>query len=80
MNKSEKELLKIFTQRKKCIERYRATMDKQREKDKKRKTIKATIPKIPKEKKEPKVKEPKVKEPKAKQPKAKKMSDSLEKI
>jgi hypothetical protein len=78
MNKSKKtqtelaKSLKIFTQRKKCIEKYRATLEKQREKDKKRKTVKA--------KKEPKVKEPKVKEPKVKEPKTKKKSDSLEKI
>jgi hypothetical protein len=84
MNKSKKlqqeiaKNLKIFTQRKKCIEKYRATLEKQREKEKNRKTVKAT--KEPKQKKEPKAKEPKAKEPKAKKPKTKKMSDSLEKI
>jgi hypothetical protein len=88
MNKSKKlqqeiaKNLKIFTQRKKCIEKYRATLEKQREKEKNRKTVKATKePKVKEPKaKEPKVKEPKVKEPKAKKPKTKKMSDSLEKI
>lgn len=73
MNKSQKiqremtKTLKIFTQRKKCIEKYRVALQKQREKDQKGKTVKA---KKPKEEKEKKIKEPK----------AKKKSDSLEKI
>ena len=47
MNKSQKiqremaKTLKIFTQRKKCIQKYRVALQKQREKDQKGKTVKA---------------------------------------
>lgn len=52
MNKTEKALLKVLTQRRKCIEKYRTVLEKQRAKRKTQKVKKA--PKTPKEPKAPK--------------------------